>query len=87
MDRVVSIRETKISPEDKARLLTEYVKKEKCVPLPRVEYQGLKIGRWWYNMKNYSGPNHALYKSTLISITLLREDMERYLSNRDTKNL
>ncbi len=68
----------------KARLLIEYVKKEKCVPSKLAEYQGVKIGIFWTKIKS-SGPNHALYKSTLVSIRLLREDMERYLLDREAK--
>jgi hypothetical protein len=84
MERYLSDRETKISPEDKVRLLIEYVNKEKCVPSRLVEYKDVKIGSFWHNKKT-RGPNHDLYKSTLASIALLRKDMEHYLSDRETK--
>ncbi len=68
----------------KARLLIKYVEKEKCVPSKSVEYKDTKIGQLWNKAKE-NGPNHNLYKSTLVSNRLLREDMERYLSDRETK--
>ncbi len=70
-----------MSRDNKARLLIDYVGKEKRFPSKSEEYKGAMIGRLWSKMKE-KGPNHDLYK---ISITFLRKDMENYLSNWEAK--
>ncbi len=62
-------------PEEKARLLIEFVEEHRRVPQEREEYKGIKLGGFWKNIKRRGGPSNASYTLYLHSNDILRADM------------
>jgi uncharacterized protein (DUF736 family) len=70
------------TPEQKAQILLEWVKKE-GVPPYKLEVDGVKIGQFWDNVKQ--GRNFELYNTLLSTNDILRADYERVQKEKEAK--
>jgi hypothetical protein len=63
------------TPEEKARMLLEWVEQEQRVPPQSLEWKGVKLGLFWNHVK--SGQSKELYQTLLITNPLLQADYDR----------
>jgi len=69
------------TPEEKAKMLLEWVKQEKRIPPKSLECKGVRIGSFWNDVK--SGYNRELYRILLSICPILRADYERTEQKRE----
>jgi hypothetical protein len=79
-DRVQKLKQEKEGKETltldfKADLLLEFVEENKKVPKQGEEYKGVKIGRFWDNIKQ--GRSKELYENKLSKNEILKADYDR----------
>ena len=64
------------TPEEKAKMLMEWVKQEGRVPPQSLEWKGVKLGGYWNGAKN-GGLHRELYQTLLSHSPLLKADYDR----------
>lgn len=72
-----------ITLEDKARLLLEYVEREKRVPSKNYMYNKIALGHWWHHIKQ--GRCKDIYRSLLIHNEILSDDYNRIQKIKQVK--
>ena len=71
------------TPEEKARMLLEWVEQEERVPPQNLEWKGVKLGQFWNSVKG--GVNQELYQTLLSTCPILRADYKRTEQEREVK--
>ena len=72
-----------LTPEQKSYLLIKFIDEYTRIPKQKEEYGGVKIGSFWYNMRE--GDNKQFYDKLLSRVEILKNDYDKYLESKKTR--
>ena len=73
-----------IDPYTKANLLIQFVNENKRLPKQNEEYDSLKIGSFWNDIKN--GRQHQIYVNILSKNNIIKATYDKHLENKGGKD-